>query len=47
MDDDLQNNTCQFYFALERMKLNSNYFKDVGNDDPCNDSYEPDNYYLS
>lgn len=47
MDDDLQNNTCQFYFALERIKLNSNYFKDVGNDDPCNDSYEPDNYYLS
>lgn len=47
MDDDLQNNTCQFYFALERLKLNSDYFKDVENDDNCNDCYKPDNYYLS
>lgn len=27
LDDDLQNNTCQFYFALERMKRNSGFFK--------------------
>lgn len=47
MDDDLQNNTCQFYFALERVKLNSDYFKDVESDHYCNDCYEPDNYYLS
>ena len=26
LDDDLQNNTCQFYFALERMKINSDFF---------------------
>ena len=47
MDDDLQNNTCQFYFALERVKLNSDYFKDVESDHYCNDCYKPDNYYLS
>ena len=47
MDDDLQNNTCQFYFSLERVKLNSDYFKDVESDHYCNDCYEPDNYYLS
>lgn len=47
MDDDLQNNTCQFYFALERMKLNSGYFRDVEDNDPCNDCYNPDNYYKS
>lgn len=47
MDDDLQNNTCQFYFALERMKLNSGYFKDVKEDDVSNDCYNPDHYYRS
>ena len=47
MDDDLQNNTCLFYFALERMKLNSEYFKEVASSAQCNDCYYPDNYYSS
>lgn len=47
MDDDLQNNTCLFYFALERMKLNSEYFKEVVSSAQCNDCYYPDNYYRS
>lgn len=47
MDDDLQNNTCQFYFALERMKLNSGFFKEVKDNDICNDCYNPDRYFIS
>ncbi|MBQ6689058.1 MAG: ATP-binding protein [Bacteroidales bacterium] len=48
LDDDLQNNTCQFYFALEKMKINSDFF----NSDPLYEesffnSFSPDLFYLN
>lgn len=47
LDDDLQNNTCQFYFALERMKINSDFFKcDVVSEERFFNSFSPDLFYL-
>ncbi len=45
LDDDLQNNTCQFYFALERMKLNSDFFKYIKLSMSNSNFYDPDRYY--
>lgn len=44
LDDDLQNNTCQFYFALERYKINSGNLK-VIETKLANDYYQPKQYY--
>lgn len=44
LDDDLQNNTCQFYFALERYKINSRQLKMI-NTKLANGYYKPDQYY--
>ena len=32
LDDDLNNDTCQFQYAIERYKINSKYFEDEIND---------------
>lgn len=46
LDDDLQNNTCQFYFALERMKINSDFFKyDYRSEECFFSSFAPDMFY--
>lgn len=44
LDDDLQNNTCQFYFALERYKINSGMLKkiEIALED---DYYKPVQYF--
>ncbi len=44
LDDDLQNNTCQFYFALERYKINSRQLEIIKTE-LANGYYKPDQYY--
>lgn len=44
LDDDLQNNTCQFYFALERYKINSGKLNPMETE-LVNDYYKPKQYY--
>ncbi len=44
LDDDLQNNTCQFYFALERYKINSRKLEMIETKLE-NNYYKPNQYY--
>lgn len=46
LDDDLQNNTCQFYFALERYKINSEKLNEIPSTGTNSRSYyAPEQYY--
>lgn len=45
LDDDLQNNTCQFYFALERYKINCEDLKEIPTTAKSDGYYTPDQYY--
>lgn len=45
LDDDLQNNTCQFYFALERFKLNRNGFETYKSNSITNEYFAPEAYF--
>lgn len=45
LDDDLQNNTCQFYFALERYKIRSVKNGRVGDSRTGKEYFDPDSYF--
>lgn len=45
LDDDLQNNTCQFFFALERYKINSDGLREI-TDGQKTTYYDPEQYFL-
>lgn len=47
LDDDLQNNTCQFYLALERYKINIGMISDSKEEEnqKNSSSYDPLNYF--
>lgn len=48
LDDDLQNNTCQFNFALDRMKINSGFLDCMMNyDDEYYKSFAPAHFYCT
>lgn len=44
LDDDLQNNTCQFYFALERYKIRSDK-RELLDDISNNEYFTPQSYF--
>ena len=46
LDDDLQNNTCQFFFALERFKINSDGLKEIAAENKGTTYYDPEQYFL-
>ena len=43
LDDDLQNNTCQFYFALERCRINYKNMMEISSAD--NEYFSPEAYF--